>query len=157
MVKDLELIQDITPLFARKSVIWGIGKNGRKLLEEMLDMDAGKKGIYLCDTDSRRWGEDIGGMKILSPDVLSEKIAEAELKDINILIPVLSIQVQDEIIKNIKNLCVGGGIYKYLYLVRYRPGSLFKYKKSACKQQIPKKKIIRIFRKQKAFERTVSQ
>ena len=57
-------------------------------------------------------------MKILSPDVLSEKIAEAELKDINILIPVLSIQVQDEIIKNIKNLCVGG------YIQIFIPGTL---------------------------------
>lgn len=108
MVKDLELIKDITPLFTKKSIVWGIGQKGRSLIEEMRAMGAGKEGMLLCDSDCRKWGEAVCNMTILPPTELFRKIEIENLRDWMILISVQSVQVQNEIINSIQKMCGGG-------------------------------------------------
>lgn len=108
MVKDLELIKDITPLFTKKSIVWGIGQKGRLLIEEMRAMGAGKEGMLLCDSDCRKWGEAVCNMTILPPTELFRKIEIENLRDWMMLISVQSVQVQNEIINSIQKMCGGG-------------------------------------------------
>lgn len=102
MIKDLELMKDITLLFERKLIIWGIGKMGRAVLKDIKAMGAGGKGVFLCDSNSKLWGTEVWGNKILSPDGVQSAVSEEKLKDIIILIPVLSLKVQDEIIEEVR-------------------------------------------------------
>ncbi len=59
MIKDLQMMKDISPLFGRKLVIWGMGEKGCQILAEILGMGAGKKGILLCDSDCSIQGEKV--------------------------------------------------------------------------------------------------
>ena len=59
MVKDLQLLKDITPLFEKKLVIWGAGNKGREIIQDIVSMGAGRKGILLCDSDSNLLGNSI--------------------------------------------------------------------------------------------------
>ena len=76
MVKDLEILKDIRPLFEKKIIIWGVGKNGSALFKEISDMRKmcveGVKWneILLCDSDRKLQNSNIEGYKILSPEKL---------------------------------------------------------------------------------------
>ena len=50
MIKDLQLMRDISPLFEKQIIIWGMGQRGHRFLKEILSMGAGKRGIWLCDS-----------------------------------------------------------------------------------------------------------
>lgn len=102
MIKDLELMKDITPLFEKKLIIWGIGKAAPAIIEDIKDMGAGKEGIFLCDSNCKLWGEEVLGSKILSPDELQRVVSELDLKDVIVLVTALSVSVQDEIIESIR-------------------------------------------------------
>lgn len=102
MIKDLEMMKDITPIFERKLVVWGTGRMGRAIMEDLKAMGAGKKGIFLCDSNSELWGRKVWGYKVLSPDGLQSALNEVDLRDIIILVPVLSLKMQDEIIEEIE-------------------------------------------------------
>ena len=104
MVKDLELMKDITPLFEKRLVIWGAGHMGYIILEDIVAMGAGSQGIYLCDSDSRLWGKTILGNEISSPDNVRQEMEKEGLEKCVILVTVLSIDVQNEILGNIKSL-----------------------------------------------------
>ncbi len=47
MVNDLQLMKDITPLFEKYLVIWGIGQKGRTIVEDIISMWGGKKNSNL--------------------------------------------------------------------------------------------------------------
>lgn len=102
MIKDLELMKDITPLFEKKLVIWGIGQKGRNVIEDIKAMGAGKKGIFLCDSNCKLWGEEVYGNKVLSPDELQSEVSAIDLKDIILLVTACLLKWQDEIIENIR-------------------------------------------------------
>lgn len=74
MIRDLQMMQDISPLFDKKLVIWGMGQKGRKILTDIIEMGAGKKGILLCDSDCSLQGEKILNNIVLSPGDLQDKI-----------------------------------------------------------------------------------
>lgn len=101
MIRDLELMKDIAPLFEKKLIVWGIGKIAPAIIEDIKDMGAGKEGMLLCDSNCKLWGEEIFGNKILSPDELQRVVSELDLKDVIVLVTALSVIVQDEIIESI--------------------------------------------------------
>lgn len=104
MVKDLELIKDITPLFEKKVIFWGIGNRGRYLIEKLKLMGAGKEGILLCDAKRTLWGDEFLSHKIMSPAQMQECAMRIGIHNIIILVTVISIETQNEIIKNIEEL-----------------------------------------------------
>lgn len=104
MVKDLYLIKDITPLFEKKVIVWGIGNRGRYLIKKMMSMGAGKEGILLCDANRTLWGDEFLSHKIMSPAQMQECAKRMGIHNIIILVTVLSIKIQNEIIKNIEEL-----------------------------------------------------
>lgn len=109
MIKDLDLMYDISPLFEKKLVIWGVGFRGREILKELKDMGAGKAGIILCDSDENKCGggQYVDGEQIISPFTLKKYLYEeelGELKNIIICVMVDDIRKQDEILSHIKNI-----------------------------------------------------
>lgn len=104
MIKDLQLIEDITPLFEKKVVVWGIGNKGRVLIQQMKEMGAGKKGILLCDSKSTLWNEKFLDYKIMSPVEMRDHIKNMGIHSIIILVTVLSVTAQNEIIKSIEEM-----------------------------------------------------
>lgn len=104
MIRDLQIMKDISPLFDKKLVIWGMGKKGRQILADILDMGAGKKGVLLCDSDSSLWGEVILNNPVLPPEDLNVKIQNDVKEDVAILITVVSTKAQDEIIIDVKKM-----------------------------------------------------
>ena len=114
MIKDLQLIKDITPLFEKKLIIWGIGKKGLEIVQDIVSMGAGKKGMYLCDSNSELSGNSIFENKIMSPeDLRSEDIMFSE-QEVAVLITPISIKAQDEIIEEVENI-FGGRVDTYTH------------------------------------------
>lgn len=106
MVRDLQLLKDITPLFKKKLIIWGIGKKGHEIIQDIISMGAGKRGIYLCDSDYKLTGNRIYENEILSPEDLQSKnlIFSEGGDEVAILVTPVSVKVQDEIIEKIESL-----------------------------------------------------
>lgn len=112
MVEDLQLMRDITPLFEKKVVIWGMGHRGHEVLDELIAMGAGKKGILLCDSACEIWGNIIGGQyRILSPEKLWENLEDIDPNDAVILVPVISLKAQDEILESIRESYKEAAVY----------------------------------------------
>lgn len=102
MIRDLELIKDITPLFEKKLILWGIGENGEAILEDIEAMGAGRKGILLCNFGDKLREEKTNlKYSLLSPDELAEVLQE-ELNEIMFLVMENSLELQDEIIEKIE-------------------------------------------------------
>lgn len=105
MINDLQLMKDIAPLFEKAIVMWGVGHRGKVFLNEIITMGAGKRGIFLCDSDFSHWGEMVDDQNvILSPKELTDRLEDVDLGEIIFLVTVLSTKAQDEIIRNIRNL-----------------------------------------------------
>lgn len=104
MIRDLQLMKNILPLFEKTIVIWGIGSKGRRLVEEIKVMGGGKKGIFLCDSNPDLWEKCCMDHTILSPDKLHENVAAFSSQDIVFLVTANSVKAQDEIIQRIKEL-----------------------------------------------------
>lgn len=104
MIKDLQMMQDISPLFEKKLVVWGMGKKGRELLTDIFEMGAGKKGIWLCDSDRDLQGEKIFNHPVLSPENLHNEISNVLRDEIAILVTAVSIKAQDEIIRDAEKM-----------------------------------------------------
>lgn len=102
MIKDLDLLKDIAPLFKKKIVIWGVGYTGRLILKELKAMGAGNKGIYLCDTYAGGVQNEMEE-KILLPEMLKSELYQVNLEDVIFLVTVKEIKAQDEILKKIEN------------------------------------------------------
>lgn len=105
MIRDLQMMKDISPLYDKKLIIWGMGKKGRQILADILEMGAGKKGILLCDSDSSLQGEELFDYIVFSPEALYEKIKDATKEDMAILVTAGSTMAQDEIIKEAEKMC----------------------------------------------------
>ncbi|MBD5503049.1 MAG: hypothetical protein HDR09_04645 [Lachnospiraceae bacterium] len=103
-IVDLELMQDISSLFEKKIVIWGMQEKGRTLLKEILDMGGGKKGIILCDSDRAYWGEQVEGLKIESPQKIEEYLKAKNAEGFLVCITCKNVQVQDEIIVELEQM-----------------------------------------------------
>lgn len=105
MIRDLQMMKDISPLFEKKLIIWGLGPKGREILTEIVEMGAGKKGILLCDSDCSLQGEEILSHTVLSPKDLHGKIKGAAMEEIAVLVTAGSVRAQDEIIKDVIIMC----------------------------------------------------
>ncbi|MDE7430765.1 MAG: putative capsular polysaccharide synthesis family protein [Lachnospiraceae bacterium] len=105
MIKDLQIMKDISPLFEKKLVMWGMGQKGHDILEDILSMGAGQKGILLCDSDYSLWGKDILNNTVLSPNELKGEIQKIAESDIAVLVTVASVRAQDEIISAVETMC----------------------------------------------------
>lgn len=112
MIKDLQMMQDITPLFDKRLILWGMGQKGREILADILEMGAGKKGILLCDSDRDLQGEEISGHIVLSPEGSYAKIRETAIENTIFLVTALSINAQDEIIREVEKM-YGGAVDIY--------------------------------------------
>lgn len=105
MIRDLQIMRDISPLFDKRLVLWGLGQKGRQILTDILQMGAGKKGILLCDSNCCLQGEEILGNTVLSPQDLEATIRKEVKEDFAILVTAVSIKAQDEIISAVKKMC----------------------------------------------------
>lgn len=104
MIKDLELMKDISPLFKKKLIIWGIGENGRSIIKEIVSAGAGKEGLVLCDSNRALWGEVVFGNKIISPEKLQEMVQSHDVENFAVLVSVVLTNLQDEIIERIHGI-----------------------------------------------------
>lgn len=98
MIRDLELMKDITPLFEKEVIIWGMGKSGNALLQKLKEMGAAKQGMYLCDSDSKSWGKCIDGKEILSPEQVYELILSDHSKEMVLCIAIKDVAAQEEVL-----------------------------------------------------------
>ena len=57
MIKDFELLTDIKLIVERKIIVWGIGINGKKVLEQLKRVGILMHNIVLCDSDEHKWGK----------------------------------------------------------------------------------------------------
>ncbi len=104
MIRDLDFIKDISPLFEKYVVVWGMGNLGRKFLNEIKSIGAGKRGILLCDSKDEMWGKTIAGYEVLSPHGLQKNVNGIGIQNIIILVTVYSTQMQNEILRNIEKM-----------------------------------------------------
>lgn len=107
MIKDLEMLYNITPLFEKELIIWGAGYDGSTILEDIIQMRAGKHGITVCDSDWSKWGGEVCDIEIISPFTLEEYLKNSDLNNIIICIMVQDLKLQDEILKEIKEMGLG--------------------------------------------------
>ena len=104
MVKDFELMLDISPFFNKKIVIWGIGKSGKEYLWKFVQFGKSPEDILLCDSDPSKCGEYYQEHQIISPKELNNYInSNSHI----IVISVLSLQIQNEILEMIDSLGLG--------------------------------------------------
>ena len=57
MIRDLELLMDISPLWEKQIIIWGMGKWGKIFFSDLVSLGVIGKNILLCDSDEQKWGE----------------------------------------------------------------------------------------------------
>lgn len=148
-------MKDISPLFERKLIIWGMGGKGSEILEEIICMGAGKKGILLCDSDAGLQGKEILNNIVLSPRELKEVMQNMELSSIAVLITVASLKAQDEIINEVENAC---GKYVDIYtLYGIQWGMYLGLKNTYVSNAFREKKIIEHERNQQNMEAFVNE
>ncbi len=163
MIKDLQLMRDISPLFEKQIIIWGMGQRGHRFLKEILSMGAGKRGIWLCDSSPEICeSEDNFGYSIFSPEELQKELSDAQLSKFIILVTTASLQFQDEIINYIEeqygakldiytDYAIEWGIYLNIhspYVEKaYRSKKLSEREKSILpdRQRIDKELVLRYF------------
>ena len=68
MIKDLYLLLDIELLLHKKIIVWGIGENGKILIEQLIQAGISDKNLLLCDSDERKQGKKYKGWNIFSPE-----------------------------------------------------------------------------------------
>lgn len=100
MVKDLELMMDIHPLFEKNIVIWGMGAFGKECFEKLVQLGVEREHILLCDSDPQKYGGNYKGYEIVSPNKLTEIINKTNYV---IFIAAISLDTQDDILKTIKH------------------------------------------------------
>ena len=96
-VRDLEIMKDISPLFEKKVIIWGIDEKTEVLLHELIDLGVGEN-IILCDSDSGQWGKDKEGYRIISPEQIQKICVSDEGKGVVVYISFADVKLQDEVL-----------------------------------------------------------
>ena len=125
IVKDLEIIKDIRPLFEKKIIFWGLGKNGNALYKEISDMrkicGMGIKcdEILFCDSDRKLQNSNIEGHKILSPEMLFSYLSGRDTSDYIICLSIADIHAQDEVLNYIKGMQMWNLTVYTLYAVKF--------------------------------------
>ena len=76
-VNDLRLVEDINVLFDNNVIVYGAGQYGRKMYASM--KLAGIPVLFFCDGDENKWGNEIDGIEIISPDKLAQYDASEKL------------------------------------------------------------------------------
>jgi len=92
MINELNLIDNFDILFEGKVVMYGAGAQGKKISRIM--KYAGVPVELFCDTSSEKWGTDVFGIKIVSP----EELKEVDSKE-NVVIIIAS-----DIVRNIEQI-----------------------------------------------------
>lgn len=108
MVKDLELMKDISPLFEKKIVIWGADEQAGDLLYELKDMRAGERGITFCDSDCGQWGKQIEGYEIVSPEQARRIIISNNEKEVVVCIAFADVRLQNEVLNILEGMDLAG-------------------------------------------------
>ena len=98
MIRDLEIMKDITPLFQKKIIIWGMGGCGHRILRALRGMGAGEKGIILCDSNKEKWGCKEDDREIISPKTLQRRISSDSISKMILCIAVEKVSLQNEIL-----------------------------------------------------------
>ncbi len=96
-VHDLEIMKDISPLFEKKVIIWGIDEQTRVLLHELKDMGV-RENIILCDSDSGQWGKDKEGYRIISPEQVQKIYVSDKGKGVVVCISFADVKLQDKVL-----------------------------------------------------------
>ena len=125
MVKDLEILKDIRPLFEKKIIIWGVGKNGSALFKEISDMRkmcverVKWNEILLCDSDRKLQNSNIEGYKILSPEKLFSYLSMCDTSDYVVCLSIADIHAQDEVLNYIEEMQMRNLTVYTLYAVKF--------------------------------------
>ncbi len=140
MIKDLDILYDIAPLFENKLIVWLVADDESSLLKDMIEMGAGKRGIVVCDLDPHRWGKKIGDLEIKSPYMLREYLKDVDLKNTAACILSRNNAAQEEILQEIKYIGLGeAGIYTNFGI---RCGIYYGLKSSYMNEAFRQKKIM---------------
>lgn len=107
MIKDLNLLYDIAPLFEKELIIWREGYEEDVIIKDIREMGAGKLGITICDADPNMWGEKIYGIEVKSPNFLKQYFQKVDLKNVIVCILTQNLKIQDKILEELKNMVVG--------------------------------------------------
>lgn len=77
MINELELIENIGVLHEHKVVLYGAGSRGGKIQAELKG-----RGVHIhsfCDSNVKKWGLTLSGVKIISPAKLKQLDSEEEI------------------------------------------------------------------------------
>ena len=107
MIKDLDILYDIAPLFEKELIIWRGGYEEDVIIKDIREMGAGKLGITICDADPNMWGEKIYGIEVKSPNFLKQYFQKVDLKNIIVCILTQNLKIQDKILEELENMVVG--------------------------------------------------
>lgn len=107
MIKDLDMLYDIAPLFEKELIIWREGYEGDVIIKDIREMGAGKLGVTICDADPNMWGEKIYGIEVISPNFLKQYFQKVELKNIIVCVLVQNLKIQDKILEELENMVMG--------------------------------------------------
>lgn len=107
MVKDLEIISDITPIFEKELIILGYDHHVCSMIEDIRDMGAGKHGITVCSWEAAEWGRKGKNIYIISPYMLAKYLRDIDRTGVAICIMVQNIKVQNKLLREIENMGFG--------------------------------------------------
>lgn len=102
MINDLQLLTCQNILFEKKCVIWGAGKNGKRLYSELQGLGIEEGKLFICDTNAekiqKKWYNNVLNLQQMTEIVIREK------DNFLIIISAEALSVQDEIIGKLKEL-----------------------------------------------------
>ena len=101
MIKDLYLLLDIELLLHKKIIVWGIGENGKILIEQLIQAGISDKNLLLCDSDERKQGKKYKGWNIFSPEHI---VPVVNCSEYAIVISPINPETQDSILSSAASL-----------------------------------------------------
>lgn len=124
MINDLELIQDPTLLYKKKCIIWGAGENGKRIYQNLIKLGISMEQIFICDSKPDQYVSC--SYKVFSIEQIVRVIG-TEPDNYMIIISVESLDVQDEIIEQLRSLGLFDRDIYTLYGIKW--ASLFESRK----------------------------
>lgn len=77
--------------------IWGAGTGGIKTLEKLEELEIKVKGFI--DSDKKKWGKSIRGLKVFSPDILEKNIMVSGSKPFIVVGSMYAFEIEQELIR----------------------------------------------------------